>query len=68
MIRELSVFAIFLFMVCVACWLILPAVFGSFKLDAAPLHIGSIAIMCLPVLLFFIIGFAGFLMVKVRSG
>jgi len=67
MIRELSVLAIFLFIVCVACWLILPAVFGSFKLDAAPFQIGSIAVMCLPLLLFFILGCVGFLMLKARS-
>jgi bacteriorhodopsin len=66
MIRELTVLALFLFTVCVVCWLVAPSVLGSFSASQSfTMRSEGVAFMVLPLVLFVIIGAVIF---KSRSG
>jgi len=66
MIREVMLLGVFLFAVCLTCWLIAPSVLGSFgKAQPFTMRVEALAFMVLPVVLFVVIGVFVF---KSRSG
>jgi hypothetical protein len=65
-IREVMFLGIFLFAVCLTCWLIAPGVLGNFSTaQSFTMRVEGAVFMILPLVLFFLIGVFVF---KARSG
>ncbi len=66
MIRELVILSVFLFVICLVCWLIAPSILGRFNTsNPAPLTVAQIVMVSLPLILFVLIVL---IVLKARSG
>jgi len=66
MIRLIVLLGVFLFVVCLTCWLIVPRILGSFDSTAKsiPFSFMQVVMVILPLFLFALIGFV---VLKARS-